>query len=101
EVGTPPRALAICQDRELELCASVGAVVQPGRGADELLVDPLDVTNRRIRARKQVWRTCIVMSLEHVVILIALHRNPAGIADQAANLPLLETVGRARSRDDV
>jgi hypothetical protein len=42
------------EDRKLQRHTAVAAVVQPGRGADELLSDLADVPDRRVRIGPQV-----------------------------------------------
>src|SRR4029078_1071840 len=89
------------EDGELQFDAAVRAVVESWRGADELLVDPANIPDARSGVGAQVRRIRAVVALPDVVVLTALRRDQPRVADQPADLPLVELVGCPRGADDV
>src|SRR4051794_13845314 len=91
----------VAEDGQLKPGTLIRPLIEAGRGADELLVDPLHISNGWIGNGNQVGRIGAVVAFEYVVILIALGWNPTRVADQAADLAGVELVRRAGGGDDV
>src|SRR5689334_2808853 len=90
-----PRGSLGAENRQLYFNALVLPVVEAGGGAYELFVDLADVAEWRVLKRAQVGGIGVVVPAKHVVVLISLRRNPTRVANEPADLTLVELVSGA------
>ena len=93
--------LPLAQQRQLDADALIPSIIQAGRGADKLLIDLPNVPYRRMLDRNAIGCIWPIVTLENVIVLIALRGHPAAVANQSANLPLAQLVCRPCRADNV